>query len=148
MTFIANKGDATIQLDDKNFWQKALPQENTRIGRIKTLFTSVESLKVILCSYSFSLFRIFPFLLSLYPPSISYTFLIYSFPLPSFYILIDFTGSFLFITSLLFSYYFCLASTSSTSFFSKSIASYFSSSHSFYNSILTFASYYLSTLRC
>ena len=65
VTFIANKGDATIQLDDKNFWQKALPQENTRVGRIKTLFTSADSLKVLYVLYCAVLYCIalhfFPF---------------------------------------------------------------------------------------
>jgi Helicase conserved C-terminal domain/SNF2-related domain len=47
VTFIANKSDAALQLDDKNFWEKALPKEHTRIGRIKTLFTCPDSLKVL-----------------------------------------------------------------------------------------------------
>lgn len=45
MTFIANQNDSALQLDDANFWEKALPKSQTRIGRIVTLFNSEESLK-------------------------------------------------------------------------------------------------------
>ena len=47
VTFIANKNDSLLNLDDADFWAKALPKEHTRIGRIKTLFTCPESLKLL-----------------------------------------------------------------------------------------------------
>ena len=47
VTFIANKNDSLLSLDDADFWAKALPKEHTRIGRIKTLFTCPESLKLL-----------------------------------------------------------------------------------------------------
>ena len=43
--FATLQSDPSVRLDDADFWEKALPKSNTRVGRLKALFEDDEQVR-------------------------------------------------------------------------------------------------------